>query len=67
MKEHLYDVVAVNMETNKVRLLAENKTIENAEAIVNMAVMRRGLDEEFYAECVAGKYVEGDNYSKGES
>lgn len=43
-----FDVVAVNIETKAERILAENKTKENAEAICNMVVMRRGLDEEFY-------------------
>jgi len=62
----LYDVVAVNLETNKetnkVRFMAQGKTLPNAEAIVSMAVMRRGLDEEFFAEVPAGKYQEGDSW-----
>lgn len=62
MKVYLYDVVAINIATGKVRLLAENKSEANAEAIVKMAVMRRGVDEECYAEVPAGKYKEGDNY-----
>ena len=41
----LYDVVGVNIETNEVRVLENGKTKPNAEAIVAMAVMRRGLDE----------------------
>lgn len=60
MNAELYDVVAVNMETNRVRFMAEGKTLRNAEAIVSMAVMRRGVDEEFYAEVPAGSYKEGD-------
>ena len=39
------DVIAVNMETHKVRLIAENKTERNADAIEMMAVQRRGVDE----------------------
>jgi hypothetical protein len=49
-KTTLFDVEAVNIKTGEVRKLAENKTRENAEAIVKMAVMRRGVDEEFYRE-----------------
>ena len=58
----MYDVVAVNVDTNKVRLMAQNKTLPNAEAIVKMAIMRRGVDEEFYAEVPSGKYKGGDLY-----
>lgn len=58
----LYDVIAVNLTTHKIRMFGENKTLDNAEAIVAMAVMRRGVDEEFYKEVPAGKYKEGDTY-----
>lgn len=60
----LYDVVAVNIKTTKVRLMAENKTERNAEAIVNMAIMRRGVEEEFFTEVPGGKYKEGDLYNQ---
>lgn len=59
----LYDVVAVNIESKLVRLIAEDKTLENAEAIVTMAVMRRGVDEEFFAEVPQGRYKEGDKWT----
>lgn len=59
----LYDVVAVNMDTRRVTALyAERKTLRNAEAIVTMAVMRRGVDEEFYAEVPSGSLKMGDTY-----
>lgn len=63
----MYDVVAVNMDTNKVRFMEQNKTLPNAEAIVNMAVMRRGVDEEFYAPVIAGSHKEGDEYDHSKS
>jgi len=47
--EKLFNVVATNIETGEKRFLAEGKTEKNAEAIVSMAVMRRGCDEEFFA------------------
>jgi hypothetical protein len=62
----LYDVVAVNMATHKVRLLAENKTESNADAVVSMAVARRGCDEEFFAAAAAGKYRDGDEWRADE-
>lgn len=62
--KHLWDCVAVNLKTNEVHIMARNKTIENAEAITSMAVCRRGVDEEFFAEVVAGKYNDGDKYNE---
>lgn len=60
----LFDVVAVDIATSKVAaLFGERKTLRNAEAIVNMAVMRRGVDEQFYAEVPHGKFKVGDAYS----
>lgn len=57
------DVVAVNMTTNKVRLIAEGKTERNAEAIVMMAVGRRGVQAEFFSKVQHGKYKEGDEWN----
>lgn len=51
----LYNVVATNIKTGEKRMLAENKTEDNAEAIVSMAVMRRGVDEEFFKVEPVGK------------
>lgn len=59
----MYDVVAVDMNSNTVRLIAKGKTLANAEAIVAMAVMRRGIEEEFFAEVQAGKYRDGDQWA----
>ncbi len=44
----LFDVVAVNIETGEKRIISSDKTELNAEAIVKMAVARRGVDEEFF-------------------
>lgn len=64
-KEEMYDVVAVNIDSNIVEaLFGENKTLENAEAIVSMAVMRRGIKEQFYSEVPHGSLKVGDKYSK---
>ena len=46
--EKLFNVVAVDLETGAERVLAENKTERNADAIVTMAVMRRGVENEFF-------------------
>ena len=60
MTTQLYDVVAVNMRTGTVRMMAENKALEDAEAVVEMAVYRRGVTEEFCSEVPTGMYREGD-------
>lgn len=60
----MFDVIAVRIDTRKVRLIAEKKSERNAEAIVKMAVHRRGVDVEFFAEVPHGSYVEGDTYPK---
>lgn len=52
--ENLFDVVAVNISTGKERIIERNKTERNAEAIVSMAVMRRGVEEEFFKTVPAG-------------
>ena len=56
------DVIAVNMCTNKVRLLAENKSERNAESIILMAVQRLGCNTEFFADAPAGAYKDGDTW-----
>lgn len=48
MADELFDVVAVNIQTKAERIIETRKTKRNAEAIVDMAAMRRGVDEEFF-------------------
>ena len=62
MSDELFDVIAVDISANTVRLMATDKTKENAEAIVKMAVMRRGGCDEFFVEVPAGKYKGGECY-----
>ena len=58
-----YDVLGVSLETNRVRLMATNKDEGNADAFVNQAVARRGVDEEFFVAVVAGQYQNGDEWA----
>jgi hypothetical protein len=44
----LWDVIAIDIKTGKHRMLEPAKTYENAEAVMNMAIMRRGVETEFY-------------------
>ena len=63
MNNDLYDVVAVNNDL-ALRVMARDKTQENADAYVLMAVCRRGVDDEFFAVVPAGKYNDGDKWGK---
>jgi hypothetical protein len=63
---HLYDVVAVNIKSGVVRLLDAGQTKPNAEAIVALAVARRGVDEEFFADVPANSYATGDKWGARE-
>lgn len=60
--EKLFDVISVNHKTSAIRIMATGKTLRNAEAIENMAIMRRGCEEEFFAVTDAGAYKEGDKW-----
>jgi len=62
MSEKLWDVVAVNFDPRKVRMIAEGKSEKSAEAIVMMAASRRGVEDEFFAEVESGMYAEGDRW-----
>lgn len=59
--EHLWDVIEVEIAApHKVRLMATGKTEKNAQAIVDMAVTRRGCENHFFTTASAGKYKDGD-------
>lgn len=60
----MFDVIAVNISTRTISLIARNKSERNAEAIVSMAVMRRGVDETFFTAVPAWSYKDGDRYGE---
>lgn len=62
MAEELYDVWAVDIESSQIREMARGKALADADAIVSMAVTRRGVDEEFYGVAPAGRYKSGDKW-----
>lgn len=59
---HLYDVVAVDLHDSQVRVIEKCLTLPNAEAVIVMAVMRRGCDKEFFAEVPSGFYKDGQTW-----
>ena len=57
----MLDVIEVEIAApHRVRLIGVDKTERNAEAIVNMAVMRRGVEHHFFTTAPHGKYRDGD-------
>lgn len=62
MNEELFDIVAVNFDTNIIQMMGVGKTRKNADAIEEMAIMRRGVEECWYTVVEAGKYKDGDIY-----
>jgi hypothetical protein len=63
MSEQLYDVVAVDMHKNTVKLMGRKLDTRNAEANVEMYVIRRGVLSEFYVKVPHGKFKDGDIYT----
>lgn len=49
MSEPKFDVIAVEIATGKERFMAQDQPRRDAEAIMRMAVIRRGVEEEFFA------------------
>lgn len=59
----MFDVIAVSLEKPPtVRVLDRGLTQEDADATVRFAVIRRGVEKEFFAKVPAGKYKDGDTY-----
>ena len=62
-ENELFDVVAVSIATGLVTMiLARQKRMFDADAVVSMAVLRRGCETEFYAAVKAGQCEIGRKY-----
>ena len=62
----MFDVIEVNLSSKAVRIMARDKDLRNAEAIVDMAVARRGVEEHFFTLALAGRFQDGDTYQADE-
>lgn len=58
----MFDVIAINTKNYKVRILAKDKDKNDAEAIVKMAIVRRGAEEEIFTTASAGRLKDGDEW-----
>lgn len=56
------DVVAVS-DDNKVLWVDGPYDEPNAEAVINMAIMRQGVEDRFFAARPHGQHKTGDNYT----
>jgi len=60
---NLYDVVAVDIDSNSILWVEPKKTARNAEAVIGMAVMRQGVEDRFFTKVAHGTYKQGDKYT----
>lgn len=57
----MLDVLAVSLSGQPtVRIIAQNKSERSAEGIVEMAVIRRGVETEFFTTAPTGSHKDGD-------
>jgi hypothetical protein len=62
----LYDVIEVGMEKpHPVRLIEKSKSLKSADAIIAMAVARRGVGDHFFTTVSPGSYQDGEPYHFG--
>ncbi len=56
----MFDVIEVQIKApHTVRIIANRKSEDNAEAIVKIAVVRRGVEHSFFKTVPAGQYRDG--------
>ncbi len=59
----LYDVIEVGMEKpHPVRIIDQSKSLKNADAIIAMAVARRGVAGHFFTTVRPDAYKDGEPY-----
>jgi hypothetical protein len=59
----LYDVIEVGMDKpHPVRLIDQSKSLKQANAIIEMAVARRGVKDHFFTTVNPDSYKDGDPY-----
>ena len=61
-----WDVVRVAFTTNQVKVLAGPRDKWQAEAVLKMAVLRTGVEYQFFARVPHGRYQDGDEWKGAE-
>lgn len=62
MAEAMFDVIEIDLDTKKVRMMGGPESKPNALAILRMAIGRRGNDNNTFTTVPTGKYADGDTY-----
>ncbi len=58
-----FDVVGVSVITGRVvRVIEKDQSKEDAEAVVKMAVIRRGVEDSIFVEVAHGSYSSDDRW-----
>lgn len=59
------DVIEVEFAApHLVRVMETNLTAKNAEAFIEMAVLRRGVENQFYTTAPVRQFRDGDHYQQ---
>lgn len=60
MNDEKVDVIAVSLDDSRVLWVMPNKTNDNAEACILMAVARQGVEDRYFTTVALGRYKAGD-------
>jgi len=63
--EAKFDVAAVEISTGTVLWADGPYNAQNADAVINMAIMRQGVENRFFSPCQHGQYKAGDKWEGG--
>ena len=59
----LFDVIAVDLETNKVRIITTAVSEDSAYALETMTIERQGCEKAFFAVVETGTFKQGDEWN----
>ena len=62
MDNQKFDVIAVNIDTNRILWVDGPKTAANADAFIRMAIMRQGVGDRYFTTTLPGAFKAGDSY-----
>jgi hypothetical protein len=63
--EKMVDVVAIKIKGGEVLWVDGPKTERNADATINIAIMRQGVEDRFFSAANPGQYKSGDKWNGG--
>jgi hypothetical protein len=60
-----FDVAAIEIANSNVLWVSGPHDAENAQAVINMAIMRQGVEDRFFSPCQHEQYKAGDKWTGG--